>query len=48
MSGEMVFYLNMENKAFHIIANKNNDNKYVPQLITKDDLIKMILNKNKI
>lgn len=32
-SGEMEFYLNMENKPFHIISNKNNDNKYVLQLI---------------
>ncbi|AKI80627.1 hypothetical protein QJ850_gp072 [Acanthamoeba polyphaga mimivirus] len=39
------FYLSTNHGYSHIIATKNKKGEYVPKLITKDDLIKMMMEK---
>lgn len=42
---EIEFYLSTNQGYYHIIATKNKKGEYVPKLITKDDLIKMMMDK---
>ena len=46
VSKQIEFYLDSDdNKSYHFIAKKNDNNQYIPKLITRQDLIEMMQEK---